>query len=525
MHDRAVEQDVGTGDVLALAFAAGEGVALEIAVEHDMHCADARGRGERVGDRLAVSDLSTGGVGGVDAVCPIAAGAQTVERGRHRCGQAGLGDLAAEVWEKGIVVHQRMLKLGNMIEIDAVGRGSVFCGYGGGSAYRLTEQGAGRHNADTAHGDMCHADISACEKEVLNVGGIERAVRQTVGRGSLEVGIRRAAVVIACRIMVVKRPAAKGNGVGEYDLGGYVALCHHVLAVHSARLALCGELTEEFKLPAVGVVPAAVLYVIPRTEGEGNELILSILGAVYGVLHTAKLKIPEVLRGVVNVHRAVLDVRVGEARDALRGGEFYAPIGLATLYQAAHTHNEIVGAVAVGLLAVFLGALAAVGEFRAGKRRENAIARAVGKVARPDDNKALRRHAIALDREDAAVTSAREIALLHLCVKAGGVEKQGNILLALHEIDEYRIPYIKILRRVAVEIFQHYLLDNARLAVVPALCAANPHTVLRRGVAAEHRTLLHQNDPRTVPRRGYRRVDACHTAANDAQICINNFGF
>ena len=63
----------------------------------------------------------------------------------------------------------------------------------------------------------------------------------------------------------------------------------------------------------------------------------------------------------------------------------------------------------------------------------------------------------------------------------------------------------------------HFFQDTG-FTVVFTACTADPHTDFSRCIAAEHGTLLHQNDLCSVTRRRNRSTHTCKTAADHAQI-------
>ena len=157
-----------------------------------------------------------------------------------------------------------------------------------------------------------------------------------------------------------------------------------------------------------------------------------------------------------------------------------------------------------------LAALAAEAEFGAGQRRQDAVAGAVEEQRRPDVMPGLGGELPALDGDDAAA--------VHLGVQAGAVEQRVEVFLEADFLVEDAVPDRVVLIGIAVEVLEQDFLDDAGLAVVFAVGAADPHADLGGGVAAEHRPFLHDHDAGAMAGRRDCRAQAGQAAADDANV-------
>ena len=125
-----------------------------------------------------------------------------------------------------------------------------------------------------------------------------------------------------------------------------------------------------------------------------------------------------------------------------------------------------------------------------------------------------------------ALVAARRGALDAAVAGGGGVERrlqqERDVRLAHELVVEQEVPQLPAALRVVHRVVEPQLLDEAALAPAgAALVGVRPddvHLDLARGVAAEPRAVLHEDDPRAVARRGERRADAGETAAGDEDV-------
>ena len=71
-----------------------------------------------------------------------------------------------------------------------------------------------------------------------------------------------------------------------------------------------------------------------------------------------------------------------------------------------------------------------------------------------------------------------------------------------------------------MNVLQLDLFDDARLPVVLAMGAADPHANLTRCIAAQHRTIVHEHGPHTMARSRDGGTNPCQPAPNDAELSL-----
>ena len=90
-----------------------------------------------------------------------------------------------------------------------------------------------------------------------------------------------------------------------------------------------------------------------------------------------------------------------------------------------------------------------------------------------------------------------------------------------HLVVQQQVPQLPAALRVVGGVVEAELLDQAPLAPAgPARVVVGPddvHLHFARGVAAQPRSVLHEHDPRPVPRRGHGRAYSRHSPAGDEQ--------
>ena len=362
---------------------------------------------------------------------------------------------------------------------------------------------------------MCAADVAAGEEQVRDVARVEAAVRDA--ERARAVGVLGAGAVVpeALRVVVVDLPAAVGDDVREVAAGLHLALREHVVAEVASALALAGERADPLESEVAVLLPllALVLDPVPHAVGDREELVAVPLRVADRVVRAADLDPPVVV--VRRVGAAVEDpaphVRRGEVDRPRRRREVLRRLELHRLQEDRVAHRAGVGLGRRLALAVFGARLAADAVVGAGERREDGVAGAVGEEARGDLDPALRR---ALPRADGA-----DRAVLRRLARADrGVEQERQVRLAAGEAPEDGVEDGPARARVVAQVLELDLLEEARLATVRPVRAADMHADLAAGVAAEHRAVLDEDRLGAVARRGERGAEACDAAAHDAEV-------
>ena len=187
-------------------------------------------------------------------------------------------------------------------------------------------------------------------------------------------------------------------------------------------------------------------------------------------------------------------------------------VGLTRLHQAGHTHRLFICNSRSDRFPKFVVSFSADAVKRARHGSKHRVARAVGKVFCIDRVPGIGRELPALDRDDLLAV------LRHIGVDAGAVEKKLNVLFLMHLSPHYAVPIRINERGVTVDILLLKLADDARLAVLLSLCTAYPHTDLGGCVSAEDRSVLHQDDLRSLSRRRKCCAKSRKSASDDTEV-------
>lgn len=137
---------------------------------------------------------------------------------------------------------------------------------------------------------MRGTDIAAGHHQIGNVLGIQAAQRNWVHLWRpQDGGGRQIRTVKAAWRMVIHRPTAHGDGIGE-SAGKQNLSGQNMIAGHAAAPSLSGHHTYPIHGPvdAIGVV-AAVLDVIPNSYYDGQQLISNQLVVPDGVFDATPL--------------------------------------------------------------------------------------------------------------------------------------------------------------------------------------------------------------------------------------------
>ena len=499
----AVFADEGVGQLEALfheGIAAGHIVvfAVHVVIEDEADAVDGGILFQRIFDHISLVADPAVLLAAVDAVA-------------HGLGAAG--GLQGEGGERSlmprdiaIVLHQRLLQSAYIHVLHP----TAFLQrlrYGG--AQRLTEDGAGRHDAGGGKGGVGDADISARKDEIFNILGDHAAQGESprLGSGVIDGGVSLG-VVEALGEVVVHRPARVCHDVVKASLRLHVVLGDGIFAHVAAALPLAGEKADPLQLPIVHAVVAAVLHVVPHAVADLQQLVAAAVGIVDAVPLAAQLDPPEVVGLVVVLIGKILIGLVGIRPGG--GREGHRMVGLADLEEAAHAHRLLVCHVGRDALVEVCLRLSAVPIMGARQRRQDRVTRAVGKIGGGDDVEGL---GVGLPRLD-----AHDAVAVHGGVEAGGAQQQGQVFLRLCLFVQHAVPKGVFEGGVLIEVFEEDLLADAALAVVLAVGAADPHSDLAGGVAAQHGTILHQHHLSAVARRRNGTAKPRHAAADHAKL-------
>jgi hypothetical protein len=116
----------------------------------------------------------------------------------------------------------------------------------------------------------------------------------------------------------------------------------------------------------------------------------------------------------------------------------------------------------------------------------------------------------------------RDVAVLDRCRVQGRLEQEGDVGLAHHLVIEQQIPEFEGTLRIVHGVGQAELFDQAALAPAGTsgvlVGAHDVHLHFARRVAAQTRTVLHQDHARAVPGRSNGGADARESPAGDQDV-------
>ena len=489
-----------------------DGLTVEVGVEDEADTLNVLFLGElnldgsANGSNPGVLLCTDGSVVTVDKLCHVA-----LSRGDGRRGH-DVGHLHLESGKVAVVLHKSLLELAELLLVYA-SRGKVIlvsdCCRG---TNCLTEKSAGSHNSGSTHRAVSNTDVSTCEEEVIDILGIESSVGDAEGRGCGMEDVRKLAGCDSAGMVVVHSPTAVCNGIVELTLGGNVVLSHDVITDVSTALALTGKESKEAKLPTVSVVVAAILNEVPNTERNLKKLVAELLGVCDGVVHTAKLHIPEVLLGCVESGNTVRKICLGVLICPIRRSELMYAESLLCLNETGHTHGTLVLYLGSDALVELISALSAETELCACDRSKDTVAGAVCKI--------LCLYGVILLSGGLPTADGYDLVAVHLTVVTRAVKKLLNVGLLRDSVEENAIPEGIVTRGVVVDVLKSDLLENTGLSVIDAVRAADPHSDLARCVTAEYGSVLHNNDLGAVTCRRDCRKHTCKTAADNAEVAL-----
>ena len=288
--------------------------------------------------------------------------------------------------------------------------------------------------------------------------------------------------------MIVHGPAAVCHDVFKLSLAFYIVLGQGIVADIAAAFALARQNAYPVQAP----VPVAfaqfgrVFDIIPQPIGNLEQFIADSFRIVNGIPIASQLQIPEIFRRAGHIGDAVGKVFLGKARRPVRGDKLAGGAFLARLDHAAHAHGlPVTGRdVPPDALPKIAFAFTAQAIRRPAERRKDAVAGTIRKQPRVDTMILLGGHPPAGDRGNAPV--------LHGAVVDRTIKQELNIFLFPGQAVQDAIPHRVVLVRVAVQVFQHQLLNDPGFQHVFAPRAAHPHANLAGCVSAQHGALLHQ---------------------------------
>ena len=157
-------------------------------------------------------------------------------------------------------------------------------------------------------------------------------------------------------------------------------------------------------------------------------------------------------------------------------------------------------------------ALAAHTELSARQRRKDAVAGAI------DED--LRLHRMPGVGRQLEARHGNDTVAVHLCIAAGAVEQQIDILFKAHLFIEDAVPDREVALGIAMHVFQQQLFHQSGLLQVAhaRARAGNPHADFGARVAAEHRPVVHQDNLCAGSRRRNRGEHAADAAANHTDV-------
>ena len=360
---------------------------------------------------------------------------------------------------------------------------------------------------------MGDGDVAAREEKVGHVDGIQRPVGDAVGRGRRAADVGVARVVKAARVVVVQRPAAIGDHIREPPAGKHVALRHDHGTHHAAGFPLAGKKTDPLRLPEIRVWNfSAVLDIVCHAVSERQQLVPDFFCVVDRIPVAAQLQVPEILTAVFHLRHPQPQLLRRQFFGPCRRDKPGWPFGFAHLDQTAHPHGLPISGMLRGLFSKLGGRFPPHAVLRPGQRGQHAVSGAVREQRGVDFVHPLGRSLPAGD--------GRNTVAVHCRVEYGTVEQQRDVRLAPNLLVQDGVPRRVELVGIAVKGGQLDLLKDAGLPVVAALCAADPHTDLRRGVAAQHRSVVNQRDLGTAPGCGDGGAHSGQSAADHAKIYI-----
>ena len=201
----------------------------------------------------------------------------------------------------------------------------------------------------------------------------------------------------------------------------------------------------------------------------------------------------------------------------LRRNKRFRTVCLPDLEGAAHAHSAIVGNLRCIGLAIFFGALTAHPELCTRQWGKNAVTGAIGKVGGAN-------RVISFCGQLPAGYGNNAVAF-RIRTKTGAVHKRCNVGFGVDLLKQNAIPHRIIGRGIAVEILQTDFFQDAGFPVIFTVSTADGNADLTGGVAAEHRTVMHQHNANAFSGCSNGTEHTGHTTAYNAQISFMNNSF
>ncbi len=372
---------------------------------------------------------------------------------------------------------------------------------GRGHAHGLGTVGAGGHHAAGGEGHVGGADDAAGQKQVGDVAAVEAAEGDVVD--SLAVPLVAAGLFAEHPVsrVQVQRPAAEGHGIRVLPLLHHVLLAQHVVALKPAALPLTGNVAHPLQRQVLRLrKPARVLDIIPHPVHHLPQLPLDLLGLVHRVEPAAVLDPPQAAAVVAGVE-GLVPRNLG---DVLQGvGRGHETHGLAGVFAVEVDGVAEQFAVLIRRSEFLLKLLPGLRPHPKSGSRQEAQDAVAGGVAEEGGVQFVAGGVLAAEGGHAFYLISPGFA--HLV--NGRVEQQRDIRLRHHLLQDHGVEDDGVALGVTVRVLDQNLVDHAAFAG-PAVVVAhvgggaqNPQPHLARGVAAQHRPVLHQHHPATRPGR------------------------
>ncbi|MNI30170.1 hypothetical protein D3C73_840050 [compost metagenome] len=162
----------------------------------------------------------------------------------------------------------------------------------------FADDGAGRHYARRAEGDVGGADIAPGHQHIPHIRGIQGAEGDVIHPVCMHMLRAAGFGVHPLRGMEIDRPAAKRHAVRELTLGDNVILVQHVVADEPPVFAFAGQRADPFQRHVFGAEFAGVFDIIPNAVNDGPQLVADHLIIMHRVMLAAPFNPPVVAAGV-----------------------------------------------------------------------------------------------------------------------------------------------------------------------------------------------------------------------------------
>ncbi len=411
------------------------------------------------------------------------------------------------------------LKLGEMGGLQHGARqDAAAAAHGGGRADGLADMRAGRHDAAGGEGDVARADDAAGEEQVGEVAAVEAAVGNRVNPFGVPLGATGLRAEHSLGRVHVDGPAAERHRVLMRALLDDVVLREDVIALEAPALALAGDHAHPLERQVFRLRKfPRILDVVPDPVNDLPELPFDPFRVVHGVEQAAVLDPPQ----FAAVFPRVELPPARDPRDVLqcegRRGVSHRAAGVAGVEIERVPEQLARGAGGRETLAEFFARFGAHAERGAREEAHDAVAGGVAEQRRVQVVSRRRLRAEAVHRGDRGVVPLGDFV-------DRGVEQQRDVRLGGDLLEQEGVNQQRVALRVAEHVLDQDLVDHAALAG-PAVVvtqvgrrAQDPEPYLARGVATQHRTVLHEDDLEAGAGGGNGAAGAGETATDDHEI-------